>query len=153
MQTEKPTEAKTTLRDTTAPKSDQINYDDFPRGVTRRIRVTGLKAGTAEQPVIMEIVDDITGEPMRPYKPCKSMRRVLIACWGDKGKDWIGKRAVLYGDQDVHFGGVAVGGIRISHVTGIEAPVRCLLATSRSKRSDYTVGVLTVVSDEKGGAA
>jgi hypothetical protein len=149
MQAEKPNEAKMTLRDTIAPKSDQLNYDDLLTGPLT-VRVTGLKAGTPEQPVIIEIADAATGAQLRPYKPCKSMRRVLIACWGDKGRDWIGQRATLYGDPDVHFGGVAVGGIRISHVTLIAAPVTVKLTTSRSKRSDYIVRPL---KDAEGGAA
>jgi hypothetical protein len=131
-------EHKMTLRATIEPKSDQLNYDDLIAGPLT-VRVTGLKAGSAEQPVIIEIVDVATGATMRPYKPCKSMRRVLIAAWGDKGKDWIGKSMTLYGEAAVKFGGIEVGGIRISHVSGITEPLTLKLTTTRSKRSDYTV--------------
>jgi hypothetical protein len=137
--TEQPT--KMSLRDTIIPKSDQINYDDVMT-VPMTVKVTGLGAGSAEQPVIVKIADAATGAAVRDFKPCKSMRRVLIAAWGDKGKDWIGQRMTLYGDSDVKFGGAAVGGIRISHLSGITEPLRLKLTTTRSKRAEYVVEVL-----------
>ena len=131
-------EAKMCLRDTIIPKSDQLNYDDVATAPVT-VKVTGLAAGNAEQPVIVRVENAETGEKLRDYKPCKSMRRVMIACWGDKGKYWIGKQARLYGDPTVKFGGVAVGGIRISHVSGIEKPQTIMLTTTRSKRAGYVV--------------
>lgn len=129
------------LRDTIVPKSDQLNYDDLTGGGVT-VRVTGLSAGSAEQPVIVKVVNADTGEPMRDYKPCKSMRRVLIMAWGDKGKDWVGKEARLVGDPTVMFGGVQVGGIRISHVSGIKEPMKIMLTTTRSKRAATVIGVI-----------
>lgn len=129
------------LRDTIEPKSDQLNYDDVATcSVT--VRVTGLASGSAEQPVIVKVCNSTTGEPMRDFKPCKSMRRVLIAAWGDKGKEWIGKEATLYGDPEVKWGGVSVGGIRISHVSGITAPLKLKLTASKGKRAECVVGVI-----------
>lgn len=136
---------KMSLRDTIEPKSDQLNYDDLIGGPIT-VKITGLKAGSDEQPVIVEI------EGRRPFKPCKSMRRVMIRVWGDKGRDWIGKRMTLYGDPHVRFGGVEVGGIRISHVSGISEPVTVLLTTTRSKRSEYVVRPLADDPTE-GGAS
>jgi hypothetical protein len=136
------------LRDTITPKSDQLNYDDLMAGPVT-VRVVGLSAGSQEQPVVVKVVDAQTGAAMRDYKPCKSMRRVLIAAWGDKGKDWIGKRARLVGDPSVKFGGVAVGGIRISHVSGIDAPLKIMLTTARSKRSESTIGVIEANDEGK----
>jgi hypothetical protein len=127
-----------TLRDTIIPKSDQINYDDVA-SAPLTVRVTGLAKGDGEQPVVVRIADDATGAALRDYKPCKSMRRVLIALWGDKGKAWIGNRMTLVGDPSVAFGGVKVGGIRISHVSGIDKPEPIMLAVSRGKRSEYVV--------------
>jgi len=123
---------KFSLLDTVQPKSDQLNYDDVATAPIT-VKVVTLKAGSQDQPVIIEI------EGQRPYKPCKSMRRVLIACCGDRGKDWVGKSMTLCGDPSVRFGGVEVGGIRITHVSGIDKPVRLLLTTARSKRAEYVV--------------
>lgn len=136
------TEQKMSLRDTIIPKSDQLNYDDvMSKSLT--VKVTGMAVGSAEQPVIVRVVDAETGAALRDYKPCKSMRRVLIACWGDKGKDWIGKQMTLIGDPDVAFGGVKVGGIRIAAVSGIDAPKSIMLTTTRSKRAAYVVKPIT----------
>lgn len=141
-------EAPMSLRDTIAPKSDQLNYDDLIAGALR-VRVVGMSKGSVEQPVVVKIVNAETGKPMRDYKPCKSMRRVLVAAWGDQGKDWIGKEAILVGDSTVRFGGAEVGGIRISHVSGIAEPMRLMLTVTRSKRMVFVVGVI----DAKKGAA
>jgi len=126
-----------TLRDTIVPKSDQLNYDDFMAGPFV-VNVTGLAMGSAEQPVIIKV------EGHHDYKPNKSMRRVLINVWGDKGKDWIGKSMMLYGESSVKWGGKAVGGIQISHMSGITSPVTTRLTVSRGKRIDYVVKPLEV---------
>jgi hypothetical protein len=136
-------EKKMTLLDTIQPKSDQLNYDDLIAG-PMQIKVTGLAFGSPEQPVIVKCCNAATGEALRDYKPCKSMRRVLVAVWGDKGKGWIGQQAVLVGDDSVVFGGAKVGGIRISHVTGIDEPRTLMLTTTRSKRMGYVVKPLVV---------
>lgn len=67
------------------------------------------------------------------------MRRVMIAAWGDDGREWIGRSMKLYCDPTVKFGGVKVGGIRISHMSGIDTKLSVMLTTTRSKRSEYTV--------------
>lgn len=121
------------LRDTIAPKSDQLNADDLMAGPIT-VEITSVSRGTSEQPVSVSIAGGY-----QPYKPCKSMRRVMIALWGDNGADWVGKKMTLYCDQSVKFGGVKVGGIRISHVSGITQPHSLMLTTARSKRSEFTV--------------
>lgn len=136
------------LRDTIVPKSDQLNYDDLMSSAVT-VRVIGLSSGSADQPVIVKIVNADTGEPMRDFKPCKSMRRVLVYAWGDKGKDWIGKEARLVGDPSVKFGGVEVGGIRISHVSGIKEPMKIMLTTARSKRAATVIGVIEEKKENK----
>jgi len=130
-------EKKMTLRDTIVPKSDQLNYDDFLAG-PQTLRVTGLKMGTPEQPVIVSVAA-LDGTPMRDYKPCKGMRRVLIQAWGDKGINWKGKLLTLCGNASVRFGAEKVGGIQVSAVSGITEPMICKLTVSRGKRSDYVV--------------
>jgi hypothetical protein len=125
------------ILETIKPKSDQLNADDLMAGPIT-VTITGVTEGSAEQPVIVHI------EGRQPYKPCKSMRRVMVACWGDKAKKYIGQRMTLYCDPSVKFGGEKVGGIRISHVTGIDEPRALLLTTTRSKRAQYIVNPLTV---------
>ena len=71
----------TNLRDTILAKSDQLNADDIiGTGIT--ITVTAVKRGdSAEQPVVIHY----KGDNGRPYKPCKTMRRVLIS---RMGREW-----------------------------------------------------------------
>ena len=123
--------------DTIKPKSDQLNADDLmvaPITVT----ITDVKRGPTDQPVHIFI----TGQ--QPYKPCKSMRRILIAAWGDKGADWIGKSLTLYCDPSVKFGGVALGGIRISHMSHIDGILNIMLTATRGRKAQFTVKPIVV---------
>ena len=104
------------------------------------IKVTGLARGkTEEQPLVIKCINAKTGKEIMPYRPCKSMRRVLIAAWRDNPDAWVGKYMTLVGDESVVFGGAKVGGIRISHVSGIDAPMSIMLTVSRSKRVAYEI--------------
>jgi len=132
----------TKLRSTIEPKSDQLNADDLI-GTTKTITVTAVKSGTPDQPVTI----NYEGDNGRPYKPCKSMRRVLIHLWGDDGRQWAGQSMTLYCDPEVKFGGVKVGGIRISHMTGIERPVDVALTVTRGKRAPYKIEPLKVAQE------
>lgn len=126
------------LQEAIKPKSDQLNADDLVGGRTITVEVLNVRQGNSEQPVEIEIDGGY-----KPYRPCKSMLRVLLAAWGENPKSWIKQSMTLYNDPDVKFGGVRLGGIRISHVTGINEPLEVLLTTTRSKRRPYTVQPLT----------
>ncbi len=129
------------LRYTAAPKSDQLNADDLI-GCSKTITVTGVTAGAPDHPLSVHYEND----QGRPYKPCKSMRRVLIAAWGENGYNWIGRSMTLYQDPDVRFGGAAVGGIRISHLSHIERTMNLKLTVTRAKRQAYTVEPLALAA-------
>jgi hypothetical protein len=120
----------------TAPKSDQVNADDLLCG-PRTITVTGVRAndGGPEQPVSI----DFAGDDGKPYKPCKSMRRVMVHVWGADAKQYIGRSMTLYCDPGVQFGGMKVGGIRISHMSHIDKPQTMALTATRAKRAPFTV--------------
>lgn len=123
------------LSRTIEPKSDQLNADDL-LSCTKEITVTAVKLHSSDdQPVSI----CYEGDDGRPYKPCKSIRRVLIHAWGPNGNDWIGRSMRLYCDPEVKFGGSKVGGIRVSHLTDIERPVTMNLTVTRAKRKPYTV--------------
>lgn len=123
------------LRETIKPKSDQLNADDM-LDATKDITVTDVKLHNSDdQPVSI----CYEGDDGRPYKPCKSMRRVLVAAWGKDGSQWIGRSMRLYGDPEVKFGGQKVGGIRISHLTNIDGPKSFMLTVTRARRAEYKV--------------
>lgn len=67
------------------------------------------------------------------------MRRVLVRIWGIDGTAYVGRRMTLYRDEAVQFGGVAVGGIRISHMSGISSAVTTPLTEKRASRKPFTV--------------
>lgn len=123
------------LTETTAPKSDQQNFDDYAAGVTRTVTVTEVKRGNAEQPAEVHLAEF----PGRPYKPSKSMRRVLVAAWGPDTTTYTGRRITLYGDPTVKFGGSVVGGIKISHLSHIEKRIDVSLTETRGKRAKHVV--------------
>lgn len=127
------------LRDTIVPKSDQLNADDL-MGTSKTITVNAVKAGAPDQPISVHY----DGDTGRPYKPCKSMRRVLIHAWGDDGHQWVGQSMTLYCDPEVKFGGVKVGGIRISHLTGLDRKLDLSLTVTKAKRAAYTVQPLSM---------
>ena len=120
---------------TVEPKTDQLNADSLIGGA-KTIKITGVKlCAEPEQPIAISY----EGDGGKPYKPCKSMRRVLICVWGGDGNKFIGRSLTLYRDEKVLFGGQAVGGIRISHMSDISAPVTMALTASKSARKPYTV--------------
>ena len=127
------------MRRTVIPKSDQLNADDLI-GQTKTIKVTKVSLlEAADQPIAIGFEDD-NG---KPYKPCKSMRRVMVNIWGPDGNAYIGRAMTLYRDEKVMFGGVATGGIRISHMSHIDAPVTMALTVARANRKPFTVQPLS----------
>lgn len=123
------------LTESIAPKADQVNADDLiasPRTVT----IVEVKAGNAEQPVW--IVTEEFGTA-RPYKPSKSMRRVLVTAWGADSSNYAGQKVTLFRNPKIRFGKDEVGGIQISHITGIAEPLRIALTVSRGKREPFVV--------------
>jgi hypothetical protein len=124
---------------TIAPKSDQLNADDLIAG-PKTITVTAVKLVAEDQPVAIHF----EGDDGKPYKPCKSMRRVLIKSWGPNGATYVGRSMTLFLDEQVRFGGAAVGGIRISHLSGIDKPVSMALTATRGTKKAYTVQPLAV---------
>ena len=126
----------TDLSKTIAPKSDQMNFDDFVSGESKTIKITKISGNSEpQQPISI----NYEGDKGKPYKPCLSMRRVLVNAWGADGISYVGKSLTLYGDPKVVFGGIAVGGIRISHLSDIPAPLTMALTASKSSRKPYTV--------------
>lgn len=123
------------MSETVIPKSDQLNADDLIGG-PRTVTITKVSGtGNGDQPVAVYFEDD----EGRPYKPCKSMRRVMIAVWGPDAAEYQGRSMTLYRDPEVAFGGMKVGGIRISHMSHLEREMTMALTATRASRKPYTV--------------
>ncbi len=123
------------MTDTITPKSDQLNSDDLMTG-DRTFTIAEVRKGSAEQPVAVRLAEFPDG---RPYYPCKSMRRVMVAAWGAEASAYVGRRLTLYRDPEVRFGGESVGGIRIRAMSHIEKPLTIALTVTRGRRAPYRV--------------
>jgi len=115
-------------------KSSQLNTDDLIAGA-KTITITKVSAGSAEQPVAVSF----KGDSGKPWYPCKSMRRVLVAAWGADASQYVGRRVTLFRDPGVTYGGIQVGGIRVSHLSDLDGPLSIALTVTRQKRSPYKV--------------
>lgn len=117
--------------------STQVNADELtttPIVVT----ITGVNKGTADQPVNIELAEF----PGKAYRPCKSMRRVLVRAWGPDASKYIGRRLAIFNDTTVKWGGQAVGGVRIKAMSHIDSRITMALTETRGQRKPYTVDPL-----------
>lgn len=124
------------ISETLAPKSDQLDAIDLVGG-PRTFTITAVTRGNAEQPVQIQLA-----EFPRVWRPGKSMRRVLAACWGTDASQWTGRRVRLYCDETVTFGNDVVGGTRISHLSHIDKPRSIPLLVKRGKSATFKVDPL-----------
>lgn len=128
----------TNLSPTIIPKSDQLNADQLLGGAMT-IKVTEVSVSESpDQPVIIHYEN----EGGRPFKPCKSMRKVLIFAWGDDGTKWAGRSMTLFNDPEVKWAGVKVGGIRISHMSDIDRDLQLQLTATRGKKEPFIINRL-----------
>lgn len=122
------------MTESIAPKSDQLNADDLLSG-PRTFTVTEVRQGaSAEQPIDIKLA-----EHGQPFKPSKTVRRVLVAAWGKDASTYVGKRMTLWCDPSVKWGGQAVGGIRVTHLSDIKGPLKLALTVTRGKKEPTTV--------------
>lgn len=117
-------------------KSDQLNADDLmdgPRTITIT-KVTG-QPDVKEQPVSIHY----EGDGGKPYKPCKTMRRLMVGAWGKYTSKYAGRSMTLFRDAAVSFGGMQVGGIRISHMSDIDEKKTVALMVTRGRKAPFTI--------------
>jgi hypothetical protein len=127
------------MNDFTKPKSDQLNYDDLIGGdITIKIR--DVKKHSAQQPVAIYF----EGDNGKPWLPCKGMMRVLVAIWGSRAADYVGRSLTLWGDPTVTWAGAEVGGIRIRAMEGLKDVRVMPLSASKTSRKPFTVKPLVV---------
>jgi hypothetical protein len=129
------------LTESIAPRSDQLNADDLIPG-PRTVTITEVRQGNAEQPV--HVVTEEYGNG-RPYKPSKSMRRVLVTAWGTDSDAYAGRQLTLFRNPTIRFGKEEVGGIQISHMSHLTGPLKIALTVTRGKRAPFVVQPLDEV--------
>lgn len=96
-------------------KSDQLNADDLI-GAPRTITVTRVAGNDGDQPISIFY----EGDNGKPFKPCKTIRRVLMGVWGRNAYEYVGRSMTIFRDDKVTFGGLETGGVRISHMSHID---------------------------------
>jgi hypothetical protein len=122
------------MTESLAPKSDQLDAVDLLGG-PRTFKIENVTKNNPEQPFNFHL----EGFP-RVWRPGKSMRRVIVAAWGGKVSAYVGHSVTLYCDDAVEFGGAAVGGTRISHMSGIgDKPLKVPLLIKKGRSAIYTV--------------
>lgn len=134
----------TDLSKTIEAKSTQMNADDLLAG-PKTIKITKVSANpsSSEQPIAI----NYEGDNGKPFYPCKTTRRLLVTLWSADGSSYVGRSLTLYRDPDVTWGGVRVGGLRISHASHIDKAITVALTASKNNKKPVTVQPL-VVRDE-----
>ncbi|WP_346922760.1 hypothetical protein [Glutamicibacter creatinolyticus] len=129
------------MTESIAPKSDQLNADDLLTG-PRTFTIDSVTKGSREQPFNFHLVE----VPGRPYRPSKTMRRLMVSGWGKDPREYIGRQLTLYRNPEITFGKEKVGGIEISHMTHLDKTLRVSLTAARGRRRMFTIEPLTVAA-------
>lgn len=126
------------ITDTLKADSTQLNAIDFPPGTSRTYTVESVRvvSGAKDRPVNIRLAEDPDG---REFRPSKGMRRILAACWGPDSDTWVGKRFTVYADPSVRYAGKSIGGLKVSHVSHIDAAKKLPLRESESVTTIHTV--------------
>jgi hypothetical protein len=119
-----------------AARSDQLNADDLldsPRTIT--ITKVTASPDAAEQPVAVHF----EGDNGKPLKPCKTVRRIMVGVWGKDASKYVGRSMTIYRDPTVAFGGMQVGGIRVSHMSHIDSEKTVALQVTRGRKAPFKI--------------
>lgn len=115
-------------------KSDQLNADDLI-GADRTITITRVAGCDGDQPIAIFY----EGDNGKPFKPCKTIRRVLMAVWGRYANEYVGRSMTIYRDDEVTFGGLKVGGVRIRAMSGIDKETTVVVMKSKGKKAGMKI--------------
>ncbi len=127
------------LLPTIQAKSDQLNAEDLIGGpITVKIRSVKVTSSD-DQPVWIYY----EGDNGKPFKPCKTVRRLLVRVWGDDASQFSGRSMTLFHDPEVIYGGMKVGGVRVSHMSHIDEQKTFFVTATRGKKAQVTVKPLT----------
>lgn len=119
-------------------RSEQLRADDLLAG-PKTIVITEVK-GTCDknQPVAISY----EGDQGRPYLPCLTMRRIIVLGWGSNPEKYVNRKMTLYRDDSVVYGGLQVGGIRISHMSDMNGKIQTAIMVAKGKWKKYEVDII-----------
>ncbi|WP_332645075.1 hypothetical protein [Aeromicrobium sp.] len=124
----------------TEARSDQINAVDLVQ--PRTYTIEKVTAGKATHPFDFHLVES----PGKVYRPNLGQRRVIVAGWGAETSAYHGRRFTLFNEPTVIYAGAEIGGIRISHMSHLDKPLKTSLAISQKKKVPYIVQPLSDVA-------
>lgn len=128
------------VSDTIIAKSDQLNADDLVEPITIKVDSVTKTTVNGEKTFTVKY----QGDEGRPFKPCKTVRRILVRAWGKDASAWAGRAMTLYNDPTVRWAGKPVGGIRVSHLSDIDGPLEISLAETRGMKKPHKILPLAV---------
>jgi hypothetical protein len=129
-------------------KSDQLNAIDLIGGPIT-VTITEVKVNlNSDQTVSVSF----GGDNKRPWKPSKTMIRILITKWGDDETKFAGRHLTLFRNPTTTWGGNAVGGVEVSHMSDMDNDDRFLLSTGRGKTSQFKIEHLKIKTPEEKAA-
>jgi hypothetical protein len=74
----------------------------------------------------------------------QDVRRILVGVWGKDASKYVGRSMTLYRDPTVAFGGLQVGGIRISHMSDIAEDKTVALLVTRGRKAPFKIKPLVM---------
>jgi|TARA_R110000851_G_scaffold94821_1_gene205934 hypothetical protein len=133
------------LSGTIKAKSDQLNADDLVAG-PMMVQVEGVVLGKdPQQPVSIYYY----GCENKPFKPCLTVRRMLIALWGMDGNQWANRWMNLYIDASVSFGKQKnIGGIRVDAVSHISSAATISLTVRRGMKQHFVIQPINLENNQ-----
>ena len=124
----------------TYSKGKQTNADDLVAAPRTVVVTDVVLTGDEKQPLAVRY----EGDEGKPFLPCLTMRKMIAAIWGKESDAWIGQSLTLFRDPSIKFGPDTPGGVRISHMSGIDKTISVQLLEKRGKRRTYTIVPLVV---------
>lgn len=126
---------------TVKSKSDQLNADDLIGG-DLMIQVEGVNVtNDPKQPVQIFYY----GCEGRPFKPCLTVRRILMALWGKDASLWAGRWMNLYVDPTVSYGKQRnIGGIRVNAMSHIKDSATLNLTVTRGNKKEFRIQLINL---------
>lgn len=117
-------------------KSDQLNADDLVSG-DLMIQVEGVNVVNDPQQPVQIFYYGCDG---KPFKPCLTVRRILIKLWGADASQWANKWMNLYVDPTVSYGKQKnIGGIRVSAMSHIQKSATLKLTIRKGIKQEFRI--------------
>jgi len=128
-----------------APKSDQLNADDL---IVANKVIKFTKVLVNLQSEAQKVIVHYENDQGKPWKPSKSMGRVLAEILGADFAAWEGQQIELFKNKEITFGKEKCGGIQIAAMGALKNAVTVMITTKRAVKSKITILPLLVAPEQ-----